>query len=64
MNDIFAECTICRRRAREDGSRGLWVAGCHICSACERRLLSLSATDPEYPYFMSGLKKMWFLEEI
>ncbi len=39
--------------------RGLLIHGFLLCRACEDRIKNISPGDPDYGFYMNGLKKIW-----
>jgi len=58
MACIPPTCIICRR-ALQEGEQALIIAGHNICLECGNKIVALSPDQPDYNYFMTGLKKIW-----
>jgi len=50
-------CMVCGEKVPVP--RGLLIYGFLLCQACETRINSISPEDPDYKYYINGLKKMW-----
>lgn len=55
-------CIFCRQ-LRPVGEEGLLIKGYFICAACEAKIASLYREDPDYDFYLNGLKKIWRLSE-
>ncbi|NLM68729.1 MAG: hypothetical protein GX177_01855 [Firmicutes bacterium] len=38
---------------------GIEINQTHICSSCELELISIEASDPDYPLWIERIKKVW-----
>ncbi|OPX91169.1 MAG: Inhibitor of sigma-G Gin [Pelotomaculum sp. PtaB.Bin013] len=63
MVNISPICIICRQ-ALQEGEQSLFITGHNICFNCENKIMALSADNPDYDYFIKGLKKIWCFPKV
>lgn len=50
------ECLVCRRIVDRDGLE-FW--GATICPSCQRKMLEVTADQPEYGAYVMALRRLW-----
>lgn len=53
----YGDCVICGNL--RGAGEGLIIRECYVCPQCELEIAGLSIDDPDYEYYISGLKRMW-----
>ncbi|RJQ27546.1 MAG: sigma-G inhibitor, Gin [Peptococcaceae bacterium] len=55
---MVENCLFCRQQRPVTGE-GLLIRGYFICAACEAKITLLYREDPDYDFYLNGLKKIW-----
>lgn len=58
MTEIAPICIYCHT-IWDQNSKGIFIMGKYICHDCEQKLIHSNCDQPEYEYYISGLKKIW-----
>ncbi|MEG6617129.1 sigma factor G inhibitor Gin [Peptococcaceae bacterium 1198_IL3148] len=58
MTEFIPICIYCNWPWNQD-NKGLFIKGKYICATCEQKLIQSNCSQPEYQYYISGLKKIW-----
>jgi len=52
-------CLICELPRPE----GIHICGQFICASCEEEIVRTDVRDEKYPYFISQMKRVWFMKK-
>lgn len=63
LGDLAPCCIYCQCQWNEQ-QQGIFIKGNFICAQCEQKLITTSCEQPQYHYYMNGLKKIWRLLEL